>query len=160
MTEYIWIVGHSAVGKESFIRKLVESGNAELRSGFGIRGVAEAYGHGPSFVNFDSVQDLIGLEAAQVLIKWQWGHEDYIVQLRDAQSDCLHRVLVLWRPPADVLRARLERKPDDKGALLEMVQGECDSVAEYFRKIAEAGIRVEWVNASGWQYQKMNSWPQ
>lgn len=103
--QYIWIIGLSAVGKKTFIEKIIK-GDLALREAISIPKEAkvEAYGAEYKWGNAttrESCSQLLALsEADAVLVKYQVNYKEIIENLIKLKPGCevLHRLVLLFCP--------------------------------------------------------------
>jgi hypothetical protein len=150
--QFVFVAGHSATGKKTFIEKVMSDAGSELRERFRLHGSLDSYG-----ADFKQVAGAIESTADTVLIKWQFADHHWVEELKKRKPSCEHRVILLWKPKevhhADLMKKQQVWKPTP--AALE--RDWYDLIVPLFGDIHLKGIRCELVN--GRTYEPLPDWP-
>lgn len=95
--QVFFVLGQSAMGKASFIRKMLDPANAQLKQRFGIASEDSVEGYGWNLPIRDN--RLMWRSNADVIFhKWQYKTHDLIAKFVKDHPHFDHRVIVIWRP--------------------------------------------------------------
>ncbi|MDO8468568.1 MAG: hypothetical protein Q7S29_02315 [Candidatus Peribacter sp.] len=157
--EYIWVCGTSGVGKATFINRLLDEENSQLRTRMRINGGEELMAYGPDYHD-DSLESLMQANCAHAIIKWQFRTHRKMKQLIQIKQEEGQRAIVLWRPLGAQI-ADLQRR--SSWAIRDSVstlQIDWNAMKRLMMKLsAETRLSVQILNASNAEYAVMNEWP-
>ena len=165
--EVIHVVGMSAVGKASLMRRLADPKEVDLRLHFKIVGTTRQY-LDPTHGNFSECDDdgqRIWSSAFQIvddardeiadhlLHKWQYGTKCIPKSLRSQLPVCHQRVIALWLP-----REVEDERRRKRGMPMPSDESWEKSIFPVLKSLAELGITITVVDASGNDYPQRSSW--
>ena len=154
---YTWICGTSGVGKETFIRTMMQGSNSQLREIIGLSEPITAYGRG--FESY-SVESLAQLTDHNAIIKWQFRTHKDIARLLHLKPNSSHSAVLLWRP-YDLqivdLQNRSQWAVNDTADTLKF---DCGIIKRLFRRLQdETELSVHILDASDRDYKIISDWP-
>jgi hypothetical protein len=155
--QFVFVAGHSATGKETFIKKVVSEEGVALRKEFRLHGSLGTYGS-----NFAPIEDAIKSNADTILIKWQFAQHDWIESIKNLVPSARHRVILLWKPYADHLSGLMNRqkangKIEWSPTADRLEKDWYEKLVPRFRDIHLRGIDCELVH--GRTHERLIDWP-
>jgi hypothetical protein len=155
--QFVFVAGHSAAGKKTFIEKVFGNEGVDLRERFRLSGQMERFGP-----DFDPTNRAITSKADTVLIKWQFMDHYWIEVLKKRVPSAQHRVILLWKPFDDHLADLMARQA--KQGRIEWKPGPGELEREWYEKLVPLfgdihlrGIRCELVH--GRTHEPLTDWP-
>lgn len=159
--EFLHLVGLSATGKLTLLRKLIESPETKRRFGIGtsveIFGPSSAPIGGLSFRSFDSLRRAT---SPFNLHKWQFCSHYILMPTRDLFPDAVHKILIVWRPFSEIREAIIRRQLPKEAPWqpttrdLEVQWNEL--IVPNFREVAKQGFALEIVDGSKPDYPQIS----
>lgn len=155
--QIVFVAGHSATGKKTFIDKVFSPEGADLRERFRLTGKMERLGAG-----FGSISMALHTKIDTVLIKWQFADHYWIEVLKKMMPSAQHRIILLWKPFDDHFTDLMERQT--KQGKIEWTPKPGELEKEWYEKIIPLfgdihlrGFRLELIH--GRTHEPLSDWP-